>query len=139
MLVHQMAADADFHGLHQHLLLVFRFDQFRHVGHNCVRGTTAIDIFLREIAEQLDPIGGTILIFHGHNQLILIAALRQDFVHFLRQQFPALRVVSIVFVRMVMKQFFIFFFGVTDKPVVILIGPHAGIVLIDEMLADADV
>ena len=134
-----MAAYADLHRLHEHLLLIFHLHQFGHIGHDGVGYAEAIDILRCEIAEQLDPIAGAVRIFHRDDQLILIAALRQHLVDSLGEQLPPLRIVRIVLIGVIVKQGFIIFLRIADQPVIVLVGLHAGVMRVDQVFADADV
>ena len=139
MLVHQMTADADLHRPHQQLLLVFHLHQLRHIRHHRVGSAVPVYIFVREITEQFHPVAGPVLILHGDDHLILVSPVFQYRRHLGREQLPSLGIIPVILVGVVVKQRLVPLPRVTDQLIVILVGPHAGKMLVDEMFADADV
>ena len=139
MFIHQMPADADLHRFHQHLLLILHMYQFRHIGHNGIGCADAVDIFVCEIAEHLHPVSGSILIFHGYNQFILVFSSFQNGLNLIRKHFPALGIISVIFIGMIVKQCLVLCFRIADQFIVMLVGPDTRKMFVNQMLADADI
>ena len=138
MLVHQMQADADFHGPHQHFLFIFHLDQLGHIHHDRIGAAVTVDIFVRKVAEELDPEAGTVLMLHTGNNIILIFAVFQHIRNRGRKLFPSFGIVLIILVGMIVEQGFIFFLRIANQLIVILVGPDTSIVFIHHVLTDAD-
>ena len=112
MLVHLVLADADLHCLHHHFQFIPGLYKLCHICHNRIRGTVAVYILICKKADELYPITGTILIFHGDNQFIFIASLLQYRSDLLGKQFPAFRVIAVIFIRMIVKKSLILRLGI---------------------------
>ena len=139
MFIHQMPADTDLHGPHQHLLLILHLHQFRYIGHYSIGSANAVYILICKITEQLYPVTGSVLIFHGDYHFILVFPPFQDRLHLSAKKFPSLSIVLIICIRVVVKQFLIPRFRIANELIIMLIGPYTGKMFIDQMLADADI
>ena len=109
--------------------------QFADIRHYRVGHTIAVDHFLREDGRQSDPHHPAA--FVPHPAYKLVAAFGNRVRHFCDQNLPVLRVVLVKFVRAVLEKPFVFFFGVADQFVIILISPDKRKMFIHQMLAHA--
>ena len=111
--------------------------QLADIRHHGVGNAVAVDHFVREDIRQLDPHHSAAFMAHPAYKLIAGSAAGERFGHFIDEDLPVLRIRRIKFVGAVFKQAFVFFLGIADQFIVVLIGPDEREMLINQMLAHA--